>query len=110
MLKSLSFNSCNVGIYFEGSFVTTIQNSTFSKCNYGVDMSNPGSAGAVSIVDSSVSSCDSGVYAYVSGYGEGSLVLDNFSVSDAVAVKSSSGSVLLADSVPAGKTWVMGNG
>jgi glucan 1,3-beta-glucosidase len=109
MLKGLSFNGCNVGVYFQGSFITTIQGSTFQNCNYGVDIGRSGSAGAVSIVDSSVSACNAGVNAYVSGNGEGSLVLDNFAVSNAKAVVSSTGSTLLAGSVASGSTWVMGN-
>ena len=83
---------------------------TFENCNYGVDMSNENSVGAISIIDSSVSSCNAGVYTAVTGNGEGSLVLDNFSVGpNVIGVKSTSGSALVPGSVPAGETWVMGN-
>ncbi|KAK0616110.1 pectate lyase superfamily protein-domain-containing protein [Bombardia bombarda] len=109
MLKGLVFDGCGVGIYFKESLVTTIQGCIFNHCQWGVDMSRNGSSGSVSIVDSSVSSCTAGVNAYVSGDGEGSLVLDNFAVSDAIAVRSSAGATLLEGSVPAGQTWVMGN-
>lgn len=110
MLKGLSFNGCNVGIYIESAYVVTIQGATFQNCDFGVDMGRAGVVGAVSIVDSSVSTCNAGVNAYVSGNGEGSLVLDNFQVSSVgAAVKSPSGATLLPGSVPAGQTWVMGN-
>ncbi|KAH6649917.1 pectate lyase superfamily protein-domain-containing protein [Chaetomium tenue] len=109
MLKGLKFDGCNVGIFIQRSFVSTIQGCSFTNCNYGVDMGAANSSGALSVVDSSVSRCNAGVKAYVSGYGEGSLVLDNFAVSDAVAVVSSSGSTLRQGSVPAGQVWVMGN-
>ncbi|KAH6845143.1 pectate lyase superfamily protein-domain-containing protein [Chaetomium sp. MPI-CAGE-AT-0009] len=109
MLKGLKFDGCNVGIFIQRSFVSTIQGCSFTNCNYGVDMGAANSSGALSIVDSSVSRCTAGVNAYVSGYGQGSLVLDNFAVSDAVAVRSSSGSTLLQGPVPNGEVWVMGN-
>ncbi|KAK4153611.1 glucan 1,3-beta-glucosidase [Chaetomidium leptoderma] len=109
MLKGLSFNGCGVGIFIVRSWVTTIQGCSFTDCNYGVDTATTNSTGTLSIVDSSVSRCTAGVNAYMSGDGQGSLVLDNFAVSDAVAVKSSSGSTLLQGSVPDGKVWVMGN-
>lgn len=74
-------------------------------------MSNSFNVGAVSLIDSSISSCNAGVYAAVTGNGEGSLVIDNFNVGSGVtAVKSSNdGSALLSGSVAAGSTWVMGN-
>ncbi|KAK0720574.1 pectin lyase fold/virulence factor [Lasiosphaeris hirsuta] len=109
LLKGLAFDGCETGIFFQGSFVTTIQGATFANCRYGVDVGRDGSAGSVSIVDSSVSKCEAGVLAYVSGYGQNSLVLDGFDVSEAVAVKSSAGATLLENSVPVGQTWVMGN-
>ena len=109
MLKGLRFDGCGVGIFIQRSFVTTIQGCSFANCNYGVDMSAPNSTGTVSIVDSSVSKCTAGVNAWVSGNSQGSLVLDHFAVSDAVAVRSSSGATLLQGSVPEGEVWVMGN-
>jgi len=109
MLKGLAFDGCGVGIFIQRSFVSTIQGCSFTNCNYGVDMSAPNSSGTLSIVDSSVSKCTAGVHAYVSGNGQGSLVLDGFAVHDAVAVKSSNGSTLLQGSVPDGQVWVMGN-
>jgi glucan 1,3-beta-glucosidase len=109
MLKGLTFDGCNVGIFIQRSFVSTIQGCSFSNCNYGVDMGAANSSGALSIVDSSVSRCTAGVSAYVSGNGEGSLVLDNFAVTDAVAVVSSTGSTLREGAVPTGQVWVMGN-
>lgn len=109
MLKGLRFDGCSVGISVVRSHVTTIQGSSFTNCNYGVDVGGVDSTGAVSIVDSSVSRCDAGVNAHVSGSGQGSLVLDGFAVSDAIAVRSSSGATLLQGSVPEGQTWVMGN-
>lgn len=109
MLKGLKFDGCGVGIFIVNSFVTTIQGCAFANCNYGIDMGGVNNSGTVSVVDSSVSRCTAGVNAYVSGNGQGSLVLDNFNVSDAVAVRSSSGSTLLQGSVPAGEVWVMGN-
>ena len=109
MLKGLAFDGCGVGIFVQRSFVATIQGCSFTNCNYGVDMSAPGASGAVSIVDSSVSKCTAGVNAYVSGNAQGSLVLDGFAASDAVAVISSSGKTLLQGSVPDGQVWVLGN-
>ncbi|KXX74005.1 Glucan 1,3-beta-glucosidase [Madurella mycetomatis] len=109
MLKGLRFDGCDVGISVVRSHVTTIQGSSFTNCNYGVDVGGVDSTGAVSIVDSSVSRCNAGVNARVSGSGQGSLVLDGFAVSDAIAVRSSSGATLLQGSVPEGQTWVMGN-
>lgn len=109
MLKALTFDGCGVGVFIQRSFVSTIQGCTFTNCNYGVDMSAPDSSGTLSIVDSSVSKCTAGVHAHVSGNGQGSLVLDGFAVSDAVAVKSSNGSTILQGSVPDGQVWVMGN-
>ena len=88
----------------------TFQDITFENCHYGVDLSASGSVGSISIVDSSVSSCYAGVYTAVTGSGEGSLVLDNFSVgSGVIGVRSTGGSTLVPGSVPAGSTWVMGN-
>ncbi|KAK3360165.1 pectate lyase superfamily protein-domain-containing protein [Lasiosphaeria hispida] len=109
LLKGLAFDGCETGVFFQESFVTTIQGATFANCRYGVDVGRSGSAGSVSIVDSSVSKCEAGVLAYVSGSGQNSLVLDGFDVSEAVAVKSSTGATLLEGSVPVGQTWVMGN-
>lgn len=109
-LKGLTFSGCNVGIYISHVFVATIQDVTFQYCNYGIDMSTSSSTGAISLVDSSISSCGAGIYTSVSGNGEGSIVIDNFNVgSGVIAVKSTSGSTLLASSVTAGNTWVMGN-
>ena len=108
MLKGLTFDGCSTGIYFDGSYVTTIQGNTFKNCNLGIDISRSGSAGSVSVVDTT-SACAVGVEANVTvGNGEGSLVLDNFSVTSGVGVKSSAGDVLLSGSVPAGQTWVLG--
>ena len=108
MLKNLTFDGCNTGIYFTGSFVTTVQGNSFKNCNVGVDVGRTGSIGSISIVDSS-SSCAAGVSASVSGNGQGSVVLDNFSVTGGVAVQTSSGDTILSGSVPLGQTWVMGN-
>lgn len=91
-------------------FVGTFQDITFENCLYGVDLSAQYSVGSVSIVDSSVSSCAAGVYTYVTGTGEGSLVLDNFNVGTGVTgVLSTTGDTLVDGSVAAGETWVMGN-
>ncbi|KAL2196400.1 pectate lyase superfamily protein-domain-containing protein [Corynascus similis CBS 632.67] len=109
MLKGLKFDGCNVGISVQGSMVSTVQGCSFTNCNYGVDMGAANSSGAMSIVDSSVSKCTAGVNAYVSGGGQGSLVLDNFAVSDAVAVRTSSGETLRQDTVPSNQVWVLGN-
>jgi glucan 1,3-beta-glucosidase len=109
MLKGLQFDGCGVGILVQTSQVSTIQGCSFANCKYGVDMGEADSSGALSIVDSSVSGCSAGVNTHVSGNGQGSLVLDNFAVSDAVAVRSSDGSTLLQGSVPDGQVWVMGN-
>jgi glucan 1,3-beta-glucosidase len=109
MLKGLRFDGCGVGILVQTSQVSTIQGCSFANCKYGVDMGAEDSSGALSIVDSSVSGCSAGVNTHVSGNGQGSLVLDNFAVSDAVAVRSSNGSTLLQGSVPDGQVWVMGN-
>ncbi|KAK3328017.1 pectate lyase superfamily protein-domain-containing protein [Cercophora scortea] len=116
MLKDLQFSSCDVGVYFKRSFVTTIQDCKFVDCRYGVDMGRNGSAGAVSIVDSSIEGCDVGINAFVSGAGGGSLVLDNVSVQDGqhdnnsnVVRSSATGDILLRGSVPINQTWVMGN-
>jgi len=109
-LKGLSFNGCNVGIYIGSIFVGTFQGLTFQNCNYGLDMSNAGSVGGISLIDSSVSSCNAGVYTAVTGYGEGSLIIDNFAVGAGTrGVLSTAGNVLVPGSVPAGSTWVMGN-
>lgn len=97
-------------MYVDSIYVGTFQDITFENCMYGVDLSAGYSVGSVSIVDSTVSSCSAGVYTAVTGNGEGSLVLDNFSVgTGAVGVKSTAGETLVAGSVPAGSTWVMGN-
>ncbi|KAL2125987.1 hypothetical protein VTI74DRAFT_2010 [Chaetomium olivicolor] len=109
MLKGLRFDGCGVGIFIQRSWVTTIQGCRFVGCNYGVDMGAADSTGTVSIVDSEVSKCTAGVNAAVSGNGQGSLVLDGFAVSEAVAVRSTDGKTLLHGSVPEGQVWVMGN-
>ena len=57
----------------------------------------------------STSGCDVGVNVSAQDSGQGSLVLDNYSVSSGVAVKSGKGDTLLAGSVRAGETWVLGN-
>jgi glucan 1,3-beta-glucosidase len=108
-LKGLSFDGCGVGIFIQRSYVATIQGCNFANCMYGVDMGGANTSGSVSIVDSSVSNCTAGVNAYVSGNGEGSLVLDGFAVTNAVAVRTSSGTTLLQGSVSDGQVWVMGN-
>jgi glucan 1,3-beta-glucosidase len=108
MLKRLRFDGCGGGIFIQRSFVSTIQGCSFANCNYGINMGAANSSGALSVVDSSVSRCTAGVNAHVSGSGQGSLVLDNFAVSEAVAVRSSSGETLLQGSVPEGEVWVMG--
>ncbi|KAH7346426.1 pectate lyase superfamily protein-domain-containing protein, partial [Rhexocercosporidium sp. MPI-PUGE-AT-0058] len=109
--KGLSFNGCNTGIYIDHTFVGTFQGLTFQNCNYGVNMSNGYNVGAISLIDSSVSSCNAGVYAAVTGNGEGSLAIDNFNFGSGVtAVKSSKdGSALLSGSIAPGSTWVIGN-
>ncbi|KAK2035873.1 pectin lyase-like protein [Colletotrichum somersetense] len=106
--KNLSFNGCNVGISIDHVWVAVVQGATFANCNFGIDMGRD-TAGAVSLVDSSVSACNAGVNNRVTGYGQNSLVIDNFQVTDATAVKSAAdGSTLRSGSVPAGQTWVMG--
>lgn len=109
ILKNLTFNGCDACIYVYSVFVATLQGISFKNCNFGLDIGRNGSAGAISIVDSSVSQCDAGINAYVTGMAQGSLVLDNFQVNSAAAVKSSDGATLLAGSVPPGQAWVMGN-
>lgn len=109
LLKSLSFDGCTVGIFMKWTFVVTIQGAEFTNCRYGIDSGREQSAGAMSVVDSSVSKCEAGVLAYVSGTGQNSLVLDNFEVRDAIAVKSPTGATLLGGSVAPGQTWVLGN-
>ncbi|KAH8200115.1 hypothetical protein TruAng_005736 [Truncatella angustata] len=106
--KSLAFDGCGIGINITSVFVATFQNITFANCNYGINTST--SVGTISLVDSSVSNCNAGVNAYVSGSGQGSLTLDHFRTdAETVAVKSFNGDVLLQDSVPVGKTWILGN-
>ncbi|GKT91010.1 exo-beta-1,4-gluconase [Colletotrichum tofieldiae] len=106
--KNLSFNGCSVGISVDHVYVAVVQGATFANCNFGIDMGR-NTAGVVSLVDSSVSACNAGVNNLVTGYGQNSLVIDNFQVTGATAVKSASdGSTLRSGSVPAGQTWVMG--
>ncbi|EFQ29041.1 hypothetical protein CGRA01v4_11404 [Colletotrichum graminicola] len=106
--KNLSFNGCNVGISVDHVFVAVVQGATFANCNFGIDMGG-NTAGVVSLVDSSVSACNAGVNTRVTGYGENSLVIDNFQVTGSTAVKSAAdGSTLRSGSVPAGQTWVVG--
>ncbi|KAF6845233.1 putative exo-beta-1,3-glucanase [Colletotrichum musicola] len=105
--KNLSFNGCNVGISVDHVYVAVVQGATFANCNYGIDMGRD-TAGVVSLVDSKVQACNAGVNNKVTGYGQNSLVIDNFQVTDATAVKSSDGATLRSVSVPAGQTWVMG--
>ncbi|KAK6217374.1 exo-beta-1 [Colletotrichum tabaci] len=106
--KNLSFNGCNVGISMDSVYVAVVQGVTFANCNFGIDMGRD-KTGVVSLVDSSVRACNAGVNNLVTGYGQNSLVIDNFQVTDATAVKSASdGSTLRAGSVAAGQTWVMG--
>ncbi|KAF5486932.1 Glucan endo-1,3-beta-glucosidase [Colletotrichum siamense] len=106
--KNLSFNGCNVGISVSSVFVAVVQGSTFMNCNFGIDMSQA-TVGTVSLIDSSVQACNAGVNQKSTGYGENSLIIDNFQVTGATAVKSSDdGSTLRSGSVPFGQTWVMG--
>ncbi|KAH8893181.1 pectin lyase-like protein [Thozetella sp. PMI_491] len=108
MLKGLSFDGSNTAIFFNNAFIATVQGASFKNCNIGIDIARSGSAGSVSVVDTT-SACHIGVSANVTGSGQGSLVLDNFAVTSGTAVKSSTGSVVLEGSVPAGQTWMMGN-
>ncbi|KAK3373537.1 pectate lyase superfamily protein-domain-containing protein [Lasiosphaeria ovina] len=120
LLKGLTFDGCATAIYVKTAYVVTVQGCAFSNCLYGVDMArtngtasaaSDGVVGAVSVVDSSATNCAAGVNVLVSAQGQGgaSLVLDNFAVSNATAVRSSTGSTLLAGAVAAGQAWVMGN-
>ncbi len=131
IFKNLVFNNCNVGIFISSVFIATFQGISFSGCNFGVDMARIGSAGAVSLVDSSVSQCQAAVNAFVGGTGEGSLVIDHLDVvnvslplsgreasvwtrankilSQSTAVQASNGTTILAGPVPRGKSWVLGN-
>ena len=115
LLKSLSFTDTETAIFFKWSHVTTIQNTHFINCRFGIDAARPGSAGTISVVDSSATNCEAGVLTHVSGAGQNSVVLDGFVVSEGgVAVKSSSegggvGEVILGGSVEIGKVWVLGN-
>ncbi|KAK1754506.1 glucan 1,3-beta-glucosidase [Echria macrotheca] len=110
LLKGLSFDSCAVGIYMKWTFVVTVLGAKFSNCRYGIDAGRENSVGTMSVVDSTVSKCEAGVLAYVSGTGQNSLVLDNFDVKDAVAVKSAvTNTYLLGGSIAPRQTWVLGN-
>jgi len=82
MLKGLSFDRCNTGVYVNNVYIATFQGISFSNCNIGIDMGRSGSAGAVSVVDSSVTACGMGVNAFVSGTGQGSLVIDQLDVKE----------------------------
>lgn len=109
-LKGLSFNACTVGISISTVFTATIQGATFQNCDFGVDMGNVGSAGAVSLVDSSISSCNAAVQAPITNSGQNSLVIDGLTISDSTkGVKAPNGNILLSGGVPAGETWVLGN-
>jgi len=115
LLKSLSFTDTETAIFFKWSHVTTIQNTHFTNCRFGIDAARPGSVGTISVVDSSVTNCEAGVLTHVSGAGQNSVVLDGFVVTEGgVAVRSSSegggvGEVILGGSVEIGKVWVLGN-
>ncbi|TVY60896.1 Glucan 1,3-beta-glucosidase [Lachnellula suecica] len=108
--KGLSFNGCNVGIFIDHVFVGTFQGLTFQNCNFGVDMSSEFNVGAVSLIDSTISSCNAMVnVGQTTGNGEGSLVLDNVSVGSGVTTVKGSSGTILSGSVAGGSTWVMGN-
>ncbi|KAL8392079.1 hypothetical protein RB595_002325 [Gaeumannomyces hyphopodioides] len=109
--KGLRFDRCTVGISVQHVFVAVVQDVSFSNCQYGIDMGEAGKTGALSLVDSSVTSCQAAVKAHVSGNGQGSLVLDNLRVGDGVVavVAAGDGRTLRGASVPEGETWVMGN-
>ncbi|KAG0651756.1 hypothetical protein D0Z07_1901 [Hyphodiscus hymeniophilus] len=109
--KGLTFNGCNTGVFIDHVFVASFQDITFENCNYGIDMSSSFNIGAISLIDSSISSCNAGIFTAVTGSGEGSIVIDNFNVGGGVTtvLSSSSSSALLTGSVTAGNTWVMGN-
>ncbi len=109
LFKGLTFYGCDVCISVIGIHIATFQDISFMNCKYGVDMGSENAAGAVSLVDSSVLSCTAAVNAFVSGSGQGSLVIDRLQVSSANAVQSSNGTVLLAGPVPSNQVWVMGN-
>jgi glucan 1,3-beta-glucosidase len=73
-------------------------------------MSNSYNIGAISLIDSTISSCSALVYTGTpTGNGEGSVVLDNVSVGSGVTTVKSNSKTLLSGSVAAGSTWVMGN-
>ncbi|KLU86756.1 hypothetical protein MAPG_05766, partial [Magnaporthiopsis poae ATCC 64411] len=65
--KGLRFDRCTVGISVQHVFVGVVQDVSFSNCLYGVDMGARNSAGTMSVVDSSATSCRAAVNAYVSG-------------------------------------------
>lgn len=98
-----------MGISINHVYTATIQDSTFQNCNFGVDMGGVGSAGAVSLVDSSVSSCNAAVQAPVTNGAQNSLVIDGLTVSGAKGVVEPSGTTLLNGGVSVGETWVLGN-
>lgn len=110
LLKGLVFEGCETGIYMRWAFVVTVQGARFVNCRVGIDAGREGSVGAMSVVDSRAEGCEVGVVVFVTGTGEGSLVLDGFEVEGGVAVQDAkANAVFLGGAVPKGKTWVLGN-
>ncbi|KAK4449157.1 glucan 1,3-beta-glucosidase [Podospora aff. communis PSN243] len=115
LVKNLTFTSCATGIYLKWSHVTTIQGCQFLSCTTGIDASREGSAGTISVVDSTFASEQAGagllVYAPSPGPTQSSvsLVLDGVEFRGANLVKAADGRVLRGGSVPRGQVWVLGN-
>jgi hypothetical protein len=113
LVKNITFTSCATGIYLKWSHVTTIQGSHFFSCTTGIDASREGSAGTISVVDSTFEQAGAGVLVYAPSSGPTqssvSLVLDGVEFRGANLAKAADGRVLRAGSVPRGQVWVLGN-
>jgi glucan 1,3-beta-glucosidase len=105
----LTFNGCHTAIAISHVFTLSAQDITFMNCGTGIDMSSNGVAGSVTLLDSSADFVGTVISAYSTGYGEGSLIVENFeSTNSGPTVTAANGTITLV-SGSVSNTWVMGN-
>ncbi len=98
IVKSSTFNGCNVGIFVSHCFDCVFQNLQFQNCGTAIDMSSS-SDGSVALIDSSITTSGTGVKTLATGNGDHSLVIENLQVSSIGSTVIASGKTIVTGSV-----------
>ena len=112
-MRNLVFNNCITAISMGFTWEWLFQGISINNCQVGIDMTNP-ALGSISVVDSSISNTPVGILTSYTGTGDtpaaNSLIVENLALTNVpVAIKSSSGSTLLAGGSTTIDAWGQGH-